>query len=117
MISSIIDFIIDLSNTFDSLTRSLFNRFRSYKSFINNKNKSSISKQELFKHFPKIAGELSRCKHLVKYILITNSINKNKIAYEIVFLNTNMKLVHSFNILLKQSEASIALPNICYWEL
>ena len=118
MISSIIDILIDISNTFGSLIRSIALKLKDYNSLLISTNRcTTVDLQTLFQQFPQINKELSLCKHSVKYILITNTSNKNKIAYNVILLSSEAKLVHSFNILKKVSDISITLPSTCYWEL
>lgn len=117
MITDIIDLLVDLSNSFGSLTNAIFARFRNYRSYILENNELSTDAVDcIINAIPEIKKELSLSKLDNGYILISRKkVNSIKATLDVVFLDISFKYRHSFSVL---KPLDLKINNIqtpCFW--
>lgn len=97
----LLELIIDFSNTFGSVIQSLRMRIRDYRSLIRNSHTiNSIEVNYILSHFPIINEELHKNKKKTHIVLVDNvKVKSFKATISVVFLDENIKYVHSFSIL------------------
>jgi len=110
----IIDWIVDVSNTFGSLVSVLLLKYRKYDKILMKPSMTNEAVERLRQLIPEIDREIMYNTITPKYIVILKSDRRERrTSILFVFLNDEYKYIHSFNILISNVNININAP--CYW--
>lgn len=112
----LIDWIVDVSNTFGSLVSVLSLKYKNYNKILMQPAMTSEVTERLLLLVPEIDKEIANNAKNPKYIVMLKMSRREKrTSFLFVFLNEEHKYIHSFNLL--KSNVNIDINTPCYWKV
>lgn len=118
MITDLIDFLVDTSNTFGSLVNCLMCRCKDYRRVVQGAvNGTGQEFDDLCCTLPQLPAELAQCPVKHPVVLVDSVRGKGaRFTVMVVLLDRNLHYLHAFSSLVVSW--AVRLPGVpCYWNL